>query len=178
MGFEPRAELVLLLRLVVAGVLAAVLGWERESAHKPAGLRTHMLVGIASALFTVLAELAVTQFTVGSDPGNSGSFHRDRISGQRGNLRVQERRFRPRTHDGSIDLGDSGDRNRRRTATLRAGDWGDALADAGATGDAAIRRSGAVRDGGNAEPLVGFEPTTARLRIESSTPELQWRCDV
>ena len=25
------------------------------------------------------------------------------------------------------------------------------------------------------EPLVGFEPTTARLRIESSTPELQWR---
>src|SRR5262245_28256914 len=24
------------------------------------------------------------------------------------------------------------------------------------------------------EPLVGFEPTTARLRIESSTPELQW----
>jgi hypothetical protein len=28
-----------------------------------------------------------------------------------------------------------------------------------------------LRDG---EPLVGFEPTTARLRIESSTPELQW----
>src|SRR5919112_4763992 len=28
---------------------------------------------------------------------------------------------------------------------------------------------------GCGEPLVGFEPTTARLRIESSTPELQWR---
>src|SRR6476469_3824891 len=28
---------------------------------------------------------------------------------------------------------------------------------------------------GPREPLVGFEPTTARLRIESSTPELQWR---
>jgi hypothetical protein len=28
---------------------------------------------------------------------------------------------------------------------------------------------------GISEPLVGFEPTTARLRIESSTPELQWR---
>jgi putative Mg2+ transporter-C (MgtC) family protein len=37
-----------------------VLGWERESARKPAGLRTHMLVGIASALFTVLGELAMT----------------------------------------------------------------------------------------------------------------------
>ena len=25
------------------------------------------------------------------------------------------------------------------------------------------------------EPLVGIEPTTARLRIECSTPELRWR---
>ena len=25
------------------------------------------------------------------------------------------------------------------------------------------------------EPLVGFAPTTARLRIECSTPELQWQ---
>jgi putative Mg2+ transporter-C (MgtC) family protein len=62
MVFEPRAELILLIRLVVAGVLAAMLGWEREAAHKPAGLRTHMLVGVASALFTVLAELAATQY--------------------------------------------------------------------------------------------------------------------
>jgi hypothetical protein len=44
--------------------------------------------------------------------------------------------------------------------------------------------AGAVRGGAGAgaagvglfaEPLVGFEPTTARLRIECSTPELQWR---
>jgi putative Mg2+ transporter-C (MgtC) family protein len=54
-----QGELPLLLRLVVAGVLAGILGWEREFAHKPAGLRTHMLVGIASALFTVLGELAL-----------------------------------------------------------------------------------------------------------------------
>jgi putative Mg2+ transporter-C (MgtC) family protein len=62
MEFDPRPELLLLLRLLAAGLLAAVLGWERESAHKPAGLRTHMLVGIASALFTVLAELSVRDF--------------------------------------------------------------------------------------------------------------------
>jgi putative Mg2+ transporter-C (MgtC) family protein len=61
MTFEPRTELVLLLRLVAAGLLAAVLGWERQSAHKPAGLRTHMLVGVASALFTVLAELSTSE---------------------------------------------------------------------------------------------------------------------
>jgi putative Mg2+ transporter-C (MgtC) family protein len=59
---EAASELALLVRLLVAGVLAAVLGWERESAKKPAGLRTHMLVGIASALFTVLGELAVESY--------------------------------------------------------------------------------------------------------------------
>ena len=42
------SELRLLLRLLIAAVLAGVLGWERESAHKPAGLRTHMVVGISS----------------------------------------------------------------------------------------------------------------------------------
>jgi putative Mg2+ transporter-C (MgtC) family protein len=59
LGFQ--GELALLVRLLIAGALAALLGWEREQAHKPAGLRTHMLVGIASALYTVLAELAVAQ---------------------------------------------------------------------------------------------------------------------
>ena len=61
MGVVPGAELALLFRLVAAGILAGALGWERQAAHKPAGLRTHMLVGVASALFTVLAELAATE---------------------------------------------------------------------------------------------------------------------
>ena len=45
-------ELLLVIRLLVAAGLAALLGWEREHARKMAGLRTHMLVGIASALYT------------------------------------------------------------------------------------------------------------------------------
>ena len=52
-------EIESLIRLVVAGALASLLGWEREEARKPAGLRTHMLVGIAAALYTSIAELAV-----------------------------------------------------------------------------------------------------------------------
>jgi putative Mg2+ transporter-C (MgtC) family protein len=52
-------ELAYLLRILVAAALAALLGFERERAHKPAGLRTHMLVGIAAALYTSLAELSV-----------------------------------------------------------------------------------------------------------------------
>jgi putative Mg2+ transporter-C (MgtC) family protein len=64
---EPQLELALLVRLLVAGVLAALLGWEPEAAHKSAGLRTHMSVGIASALFTVLGDLAVRDFPVGEN---------------------------------------------------------------------------------------------------------------
>jgi putative Mg2+ transporter-C (MgtC) family protein len=63
MEFDFRAEFPLLLRLLLAGALAAMLGWEREAAHKPAGLRTHMLVGIASALFTILSALAVADYS-------------------------------------------------------------------------------------------------------------------
>src|SRR3954462_13673321 len=74
MEFDFRGEFPLLLRLLLAGALAAMLGWERESAHKPAGLRTHMLVAIASALFTVLAELAATSF-----PGEDGGIRSDPI---------------------------------------------------------------------------------------------------
>jgi putative Mg2+ transporter-C (MgtC) family protein len=73
---EPdlQSQLLLLIRLVAAGVLSGALGWERESAHKPAGLRTHMLVGIASALFTLLAELAVVDY-----PGEADGMRADPI---------------------------------------------------------------------------------------------------
>ena len=60
-------ELAILGRLLIAGVLAGALGWEREKAGKSAGLRTHMLVGIAAALYTGLAGLAVEDYSAGSD---------------------------------------------------------------------------------------------------------------
>lgn len=52
----------ILLRLSLALILAGVLGWEREESGKPAGLRTHMLVGMAAVLFVVLGELFVLRF--------------------------------------------------------------------------------------------------------------------
>lgn len=46
-------------RLVVAVVLGAAVGWEREKHRKAAGLRTHILITVSSAAFMVLAlELA------------------------------------------------------------------------------------------------------------------------
>jgi putative Mg2+ transporter-C (MgtC) family protein len=43
------------LRLAVAAICGGVIGFERENQQKPAGLRTHMLVAIGSAAFTLAA---------------------------------------------------------------------------------------------------------------------------
>jgi len=54
-------------RLLVAAVLGAFVGLEREIHDHPAGMRTHLLVSLGSAGFTVLS---VTAFTApGADPG-------------------------------------------------------------------------------------------------------------
>ncbi len=45
---------LLLLRLGGAVVLCAVIGFERETRDRPAGLRTHMLIGLAAALYSLL----------------------------------------------------------------------------------------------------------------------------
>ncbi len=43
----------IVVRIVVATLLSAVIGYERETARKPAGLRTHALVGLGAAMFSV-----------------------------------------------------------------------------------------------------------------------------
>jgi putative Mg2+ transporter-C (MgtC) family protein len=48
-------QLDLSVRLLVAAVLGLAIGFEREIHGHPAGLRTHMLVALGSALFTVLS---------------------------------------------------------------------------------------------------------------------------
>jgi putative Mg2+ transporter-C (MgtC) family protein len=53
-------ELEMALRLVLAAALGAIIGYQRERAGKPAGLRTHMLISIGSALFTVASAFGFT----------------------------------------------------------------------------------------------------------------------
>jgi putative Mg2+ transporter-C (MgtC) family protein len=48
-------HLELLLRIVVATALGAVIGFERQIHRRPAGLRTHMLVALASSTFMVVS---------------------------------------------------------------------------------------------------------------------------
>ncbi|MCV4784747.1 MgtC/SapB family protein, partial [Escherichia coli] len=42
--------------------LAGFLGWERESTGKAAGMRTHILVGVAAVLFTAIGEFMAVSF--------------------------------------------------------------------------------------------------------------------
>lgn len=64
--FAPLQSLtlpVLGARLTLAVILGALIGWEREVKARAAGLRTHMLISLAAAMFTVLA-MELTHFPV------------------------------------------------------------------------------------------------------------------
>ena len=48
--------LLLSIRLLIAGVLGAIIGYERELRSKGAGIRTHVLVALGSALFMIISQ--------------------------------------------------------------------------------------------------------------------------
>jgi len=52
---DLAAESAIVARLVVAALLGALIGLEREIHDHPAGMRTHLLVALGSAGFTVLS---------------------------------------------------------------------------------------------------------------------------
>jgi putative Mg2+ transporter-C (MgtC) family protein len=57
------------LPLVAAVCLGGIVGWERESGDKPAGLRTHMMVSLGAAVFTLAALRAISEYdTTAGDP--------------------------------------------------------------------------------------------------------------
>ncbi|MBS7626771.1 MgtC/SapB family protein [Candidatus Bathyarchaeota archaeon] len=64
------SELEVLTRLFLAFVLGGLIGLERELVDKPAGLRTHILVSLGSAQFTILSFHAFP----GSDPSRIASY--------------------------------------------------------------------------------------------------------
>jgi putative Mg2+ transporter-C (MgtC) family protein len=62
----PATAAALMMRLLLSAVLGAAIGVNREMQQKPAGLRTHALVALGAALFTVIG-LDLTAFG-GRDP--------------------------------------------------------------------------------------------------------------
>lgn len=62
--FQPLQSMPLpavAMRLALAVVLGGLIGWEREVSARAAGLRTHMLIALAAAMFTVVA-MELTHF--------------------------------------------------------------------------------------------------------------------
>ena len=57
-------ELEIVLRLLLAAVAGAIIGFQRERAGKSAGLRTHSLICLGAALFTVASVFGF----VGAEP--------------------------------------------------------------------------------------------------------------
>jgi putative Mg2+ transporter-C (MgtC) family protein len=56
-----------LFRLALAAALGGVIGFERELRDREAGLRTHMLVCLGSALFTIVSAYGFHDFLVSND---------------------------------------------------------------------------------------------------------------
>ena len=75
LGYEPThtPHHIIMIRLLIASVLGGLIGWERGSQAGTAGLRTHILVALAAALFTTLA------FEIYQEAMESGSSNSDPI---------------------------------------------------------------------------------------------------
>lgn len=57
-------QTLILIELIVAMLLGALIGLDREAAEKPAGLRTHMLVAGAASLLVSIGQLTIGELTI------------------------------------------------------------------------------------------------------------------
>jgi len=60
MAIDMAIDPEILVRLLLAAVVGGIIGYERKRLNKPAGLRTHMLVSMGAALFTIVS---ITSFS-------------------------------------------------------------------------------------------------------------------
>jgi putative Mg2+ transporter-C (MgtC) family protein len=74
------SEAQLVLRLLLAAGLTGALGIERELTEQPAGVRTHMLVGMGAALFAIVSAYGFAALS--PTPGSAAAFDPTRIAAQ------------------------------------------------------------------------------------------------
>lgn len=68
-------DLDIIIKILMACLLGGMIGLERESINRPAGLRTHILVCVGSTLVMCVNAILVTTYshTVNLDPGRFGA---------------------------------------------------------------------------------------------------------
>lgn len=59
-------DIEMIARILLAVGLGALIGYEREITHKPAGLRTHIFVCMGACLFTISSLYLIQEEAVGS----------------------------------------------------------------------------------------------------------------
>lgn len=59
-------DIEMIFRILLAVVLGALIGFEREITHKPAGLRTHIFVCMGACLFTIASFYLIEDSTIGT----------------------------------------------------------------------------------------------------------------
>ena len=67
----PLSLADMIFRMTMATVLGGLVGWDREAENKAAGLRTHMLVSLGAAVFTLTA-LQMYELTTGGEANARG----------------------------------------------------------------------------------------------------------
>jgi putative Mg2+ transporter-C (MgtC) family protein len=65
----------IMLRMLLAGALGGIIGFEREHTNRPAGFRTHILVCVGAALVMVTSEFIFNKYSgsVNIDPARLGA---------------------------------------------------------------------------------------------------------
>lgn len=66
-NIAPGVEQIAL-RLACAMLVGSVIGLEREFTHRPAGLRTHILVALGACVSSVMGEMILLHFHTNTDP--------------------------------------------------------------------------------------------------------------
>lgn len=59
-------DVEMIFRLLLAVFLGALIGYEREITHKPAGLRTHIFVCMGACLFTIASLYLIEDSAIGT----------------------------------------------------------------------------------------------------------------
>lgn len=53
----------IVMRILLAMIIGGIIGWERESIRRPAGLRTHMLVSLGSAIVMLIGQYSFNKYS-------------------------------------------------------------------------------------------------------------------
>jgi len=75
------SETTILLRVLFAAALGALIGWQREIHHQPAGLRTHIILVVGAALCMTLSINIAQQFRATALNGDPGRIAAQIVSG-------------------------------------------------------------------------------------------------